>query len=244
MHSSTASFDPGRWGRPVVALLATGFLLRAVESGLAPPPVWRGEQLVALAGRGGLASALGGLRAVVAGSYWLRANLAWEQREAATMETFLGLTIAADERHLYFWLNGARMLAYDVPGWQPGNIPLAVGHQVRGEQAQRALRFLEKGLRWHGADPEMYVEMANIHLRQRGDGESAARYYRLAAEQPGAPYYAARLHAELLRELGRPQEALQWLRGILPRLPADDPAARRDVVQARIQALEQELAGH
>ncbi len=243
MHSSTASFKPWRWGLPVGAWVVAGFLLRAVESGLAPPTAWRGEQLVAMAGRGGLASVLGGLRAVVAGSYWLRANLAWEQHEAASMETFLGLTIAADERHLYFWLNGARMLAYDVPAWRSGDTPLAVGRQVRGEQAQRALQFLEKGINWHGADPAMYVEMANIHLRQLGDGASAARYYRLAAEQPGAPYYTARIHAELLRELGRPQEALKWLRGILPHLPADDPAARRAVVQARIEALEQELAG-
>lgn len=243
MHSSTVSFNPWRWGLPLAVLLAAGFLLRALEPGLAAPTVWRGEQLVAMAGRGGLASALGGLRSVVAGNYWLRASLAWEQREAATMETFIGLTIAADERHLYFWLNGARMLAYDVPTWQPGDTPMVIARQGRGEQAQRALLFLEKGLNWHGADAEIYVEMANIHLRQLGDLESAARCYRRAAEQPGAPYYAARIHAELLRELGRPQEALMWLRGIWPRLPADDPAARRDVVQARIQALEQEVAG-
>ena len=76
MHSSTASFNPWRLGLPVAALLAAGFLLRTVEEGLASPAVWRGEQLVALAGRGGLAVALGGLRAVVAGSYWLRANAA------------------------------------------------------------------------------------------------------------------------------------------------------------------------
>ena len=64
-----------------------------------------------------------------------------------------------------------------------------------------------------------------------------------AAEQPGAPYYAARIYGELLRELGRPAEALAWLRQILPALPADDPAARRDVVVQRIKLLEVEVTG-
>lgn len=238
MHSSTASFNPWRLGLPVAALLAAGFLLRTVEEGLASPAVWRGEQLVALAGRGGLASSLGGLRAVVAGSYWLRANAAWEDRDAAAMESLINLTVAADERPLYFWLNGARMLAYDVPSWQPGDAPLVIGRHINEEQARRALRFLDKGLNWHGVDAGLYVEIANIHLRQLGDLESAARYYRLASREPGAPYYTARIHAELLRALGRPQEALAWLKQILPGLPADDPAARREMVIQRIKELE------
>ena len=60
---------------------------------------------------------------------------------------------------------------------------------------------------------------------------------------PGAPYYAARIHGELLQAMGRPQEALHWLREILPGLPDNDPAARREVVLERIRALEEELAG-
>ena len=85
--------------------------------------------------------------------------------------------------------------------------------------------------------------MANIRLRALGDRAGAADFFRQAAEQPGAPYYAARIHGELLRELGRPVEALAWLRKILPALPADDPAAQREVVLERIKGLEQEVAG-
>jgi tetratricopeptide (TPR) repeat protein len=110
-----------------------------------------------------------------------------------------------------------------------------------GEGAQQALRFLEQGRRWHGADPAFFIEMGNIHLRRLGDGESAARCYRQAAEQSGAPYYAARIHGELLRELGRPAEALAWLRQVVDTLPANDPAARREVVEERIRALEREV---
>lgn len=240
MHSSTVNSRTGAWLLLGPALLAGGFLLRTVEPGA--PTALRVEQMTVLAGRGGLPAVLGGLRSAVAGGFWLRANLAWERRDAEGTAALLDLTVAADERPAYFWLNGARMLAYDVPQWLPDTAPAVVRQRVSAVQAQRALDFLDKGLRWHGPDADLYVELANIHLRRRGDLESAARCYRHAAEQPGAPYYAARLHANLLEDLGRPQEALAWLRQILPDLPADDPAARRDVVQARIRILEQELA--
>jgi tetratricopeptide (TPR) repeat protein len=226
---------------PVVALFTGGFFLRGLEQPV--PAALRGDQLTALAGQGGWPALLGGLRPAVAGGFWLRANLAWERRDAVALAALLELTVAADARPAYFWLNGARMLAYDVPAWLPAAAPAVVRQQVNEIQTQRALAYLAKGLRWHGPDAELYVEQANIHLRRRGDLESAARCYRLAAELPGAPYYAARLHADLLVELGRRHEALAWLRQVWPALPRDDPAARRDVVQARIRALEQELAG-
>jgi hypothetical protein len=228
---------------PLLALAAAGFLLRSAERPLATPGRFQAEQWMTLAGRGVMPAMSGGLRAVVAGGFWLRANLAWEQREVSATTTWLELTVAADERPLYFWLNGARMLAYDMPEWLPPGAPAVVRQRENEAQAQRALAFLGKGLRWHGPAPELYVEMANIHLRRRGDLAQAALCYRLAAEQPGAPYYAARIHAELLLAQGRPREALAWLREILPGLPADEPAARRDVVLARIRQLEQQLAG-
>lgn len=229
---------------PTVAILGLGILLRALEPLVTTSTQERGEQLVALAGQGGMPAMLGGLRSVVASGFWLRAQRAWEQRDASGMEMLIGLTVAADERPLYFWLNGARMMANDVPAWLPPTAPGSVRSRTNEEQARRALRLLERGLRWHGTDASLYVEMANIHLHRRGDLVTAARCYRQAAEQPGAPYYAGRIYAELLRELGRPQEALAWLRQLLPTLPAADPAARRDVVLGRIQALERELAGH
>jgi tetratricopeptide (TPR) repeat protein len=201
------------------------------------------EQFVASAGQGGALALLGGMRLMLASGCWLQTNLAWEKRDLAGTIKLIDLTGAADERPLYFWLNGARILANDMPEWRmTGVAPKAYRAVANEEQAQLALRFLEKGLRWHGADAAIYVEMANIHLRRRGDVEAAAHFYRLAAEQPGAPYYAARIHGELLRELHRPAEALRWLRQTLPTLPKDDPRAARDLVEARIRALEREMA--
>ena len=225
---------------PPALLLAAVWALRPLESRLLPAAT---TPSLALAGSGGTLAVLGGMRAVAAGGFWLRTNLAWERRDVVETIALLHLTVAADERPLYFWLNGARMIAYDLPQWQSAGAPAAVRQRSTAEQAAAALTFLAHGLQAHGPAAELYIEMANIRLRSLGDREGAARLFRQAAEQPGAPYYAARIHAELLRELGRPAEALAWLKKILPGLPAGDPAACRAVVLERIKGLEPAAAG-
>jgi tetratricopeptide (TPR) repeat protein len=240
MSSSIANSRLPLWTLPPALLLAAVCVLRPLESRLLPPVVLPSVELV---GRGGTLAVLGGMRSVLAGGFWLRTNLAWERRDAAETLALLHLTVAADERPLYFWLNGARMIAYDFPAWRSENAPAAVRQRNTAVQAQAAIAFLEQGLRAHGPAAELTIEMANIRLRSLGDREGAARLFRQAAVQPGAPYYAARIHAELLRELGRSAEALAWLKQILPGLPADDPAAQRAVVLERIKGLEQEAAG-
>lgn len=236
MSSAVANSERGWRLLPIVVLLAAGWLLRPWEARLAGgAPV-----------RPGAAAELlpGSWRTVAAGGCWLRANLAWERRDAAATLLLLELTVAADGRPLHPWLNGARMIAHDFPAWreEPG-LPAAVRGRIRREAAARALAWLERGLAQHPGRAEILIEMADLHLRVLGDREAAARLFRRAAEQPGAPWHAARIHAELLRELGRPAEALAWLRRIYPALPAGDPAARREVVAQRIAELERLTGG-
>ena len=241
---SAVNSRPERWGVTLMVLIVGGFPLRAIESWNGPGGRLTSPQLAAGAAQGGALLMLGGMRALPASYCWLRANLAWERRDAAATAGLIELTVRWDERPLYYWLNGARMLAYDLPEWRRDPLaPLAWHARAREEYAQKALRLLQQGVSRHGPAPALYIEMANIHLRRRHDRESAAHFYRLAAEQPGAPFYAARIHGELLRELGRPREALAWLRQQLPRLSAADPQARREVVVERIQALEWKVGG-
>lgn len=242
MSSSIASSNRFVLGLPPAILLFAVILLRPLESHLSVAPVRSMPQLALLAGSGGTVAVLGGMRAAVAGCFWLRANLAWERRDAAATTTLIHLTVASDERPLHFWLNGARMIAYDLPEWRlMPDATRAERRRAMIEQAGAALDFLRLGQQWRGASPEIMIEMANIRLRVLGDREGAARFFRRAAEMPGAPYYAGRVYAELLRSLGRPAEALEWLRRILPELPENDPAARREVVIQRIKELESSL---
>jgi tetratricopeptide (TPR) repeat protein len=231
---------------PILVAIVVAMGLRPLEASIkANSSAVRvsGEQLERLVGNGGMLGVLGGLRSVVASGFWLRANQAWEREDVAATTALIELTVAADERPLYFWLNGARMLAYDMPVWRTHRVmPAGVRRNIEVEQANRALAFLNQGLRWHGGEADLYVEMANIYLRRLDDQENAARYYRLAAEQPRAPYYAARIYGELLIALGRNEEALHWLRAVEETLPSDDPAARSQIVRARVLALEQRIS--
>ena len=58
---------------------------------------------------------------------------------------------------------------------------------------------------------------------------------------PGAPYFAGRIHAEILREMGRNREAYDWLVALHKKLPRKVPDAMADGVLARIRALERVL---
>jgi tetratricopeptide (TPR) repeat protein len=233
MSSRTARSDLRVRGGPALVLLVALVCLRPLEVRLAGPSAGLGR---------GVFGALGGMRAVVASGFWLRTNLAWERRDLAETRAGLALTVAADEAPRYYWVNGARMLAYDLAEWRlEPDAPARVRSKVAAEQAQEALAFLQDGLRVHPDDAVLLIEMANIHLRVLGDREGAARLFRQAAAQKEAPYYAARIHGELLVQLGRPAEAVAWLKRILPDLPPEDPAARRGVVEQRIKALEARL---
>jgi hypothetical protein len=83
---------------------------------------------------------------------------------------------------------------------------------IREEQAQLALAHLAEAQRFHAERSALAIEAGNLHLNQRGDVAAAAAAYREAAGRSDAPDYAARIHAELLRRLGRETEALAWLR--------------------------------
>ena len=245
MASSIVNFNLTAWGLNIALLLGAAAGLRPLEQSLAGPGPWRREQLAALAGQGTILPVVVGFRSAVASGYWLLANQAWERRELAATKAYLDLTVAADARPVYFWLNGARMLAYDQPLWRiPDAAPQAYREHIYDEQAEAALEFLAKGLRWHGDDAALFIEMANIHLQCTGDLTQAATWYRRAAREPGAPYYAARLYAELLQRMGRLEEARDWLREILPGLPVDDAAAGRTVVVERIRVLDRLLMAH
>lgn len=171
---------------------------------------------------------------------WVRLNVAWERGDEPTVRALMALTLAASPGE-YFRLNCARMVAFDLPAWRmrehPG-APESVRAHWRAQGAHEALVLLQQG---NAGSASRWIEAANIALYGLGDRARAADLYRCAAELPGAPWYAGRIHAQLLRELGRDREALEWLRAWLPRLPADDPAAQRELVAARLADLELEL---
>ncbi|MSU48222.1 MAG: hypothetical protein EXS37_03875 [Opitutus sp.] len=210
-------------------------------------PALRLDSSMAAAGQGVTLALLGGFRALVADAAWIRMYVLWEKRDLPAADTLIRLVAAIDPRPIYFWLNGARILAYDFPVWRihaaGGFDTVAAQEQERIglEQGQVALRHLDAAMVFHPANADLWIERANIQLNRLRDLSGAAESYRRAWAQPKAPYYAARMHAELLRRAGRKGEALAWLVQLHPTLPLGDEPAGTEVVLGRIRDLEREL---
>jgi hypothetical protein len=217
------------------------------QTARARQPALRLDPSVAAAGQGVTLALLGGFRALVADAAWIRMYALWEKRDLPGTETLLRMVTSIDPRPVYFWLNGARILAYDFPVWR---VELAGGYEqvsvteqqrIGRQQGELALRHLDAAMTHHPASADVWIERANIQLNRLQDVLGAAESYRRAWAQPRAPYYAARMHAELLRRAGKKPEALAWLKQLHPTLPRADEGAGAEIVLQRIRDLEQEL---
>lgn len=264
MKFNLAALRPLLTGFVVVAILAvTGALIRPIEQPAwefvrAQQPALKLDSLQGALGQGVTVGLLGGFRAIVADFFWIKTNSVWEDSDLPTTESFIKITTAVDPRPLYFWQNGARMIAYDMPNWRikaEGGydaVPPARQRKIDEEQSARGLDLLNTAFGHHPNSAALHIEIANIYNNRLKDYENAAKAYKRAAEIPNSPYFSARIYAELLRKLGRKREAYDWLVKLYPTLPkvADREKGISDfqaesamafVVLERIRELEGEL---
>ncbi len=198
-------------------------------------------------GEGFALALFGGLRSVLADFMWIQAHIHWMERDAPKAESSVRLVVTLRPQSLYYWINGARMIALDMPDWilqdyGPRHlIPEVIDRRVREAQAQMGIAFLEEGFRHHPDHPRLLIEQAKFHRIGRRDTEAAAELFGEAARQEGAPYYAGRIHAYLLEEMGRLDEAREFLIWYYGQLPADDPRAQVDTIEEWIFNLEEAL---
>lgn len=149
-----------------------------------------------------------GLGGLAADLWWLRTHESWMAQDLERTQAGLRLTVAANPRPLAFWLNGARIMAYDMPEWRIARIGRSIAsaatlRRINREQAHEALAWLERAREFHPHAPEIFVEQALIQWYRLHDATAAAQSFQWAAEQPGAPGYAMRLHDLLLRRPGQ-----------------------------------------
>jgi len=198
-------------------------------------------------GQGLSVAILGGYRSVAANLVWLSMNQDWERRDMAGTLGKIALATAIDPRPEIFWLNGARIIANDMPTWVVGieqSDLLAEtddGKAIASQFADRALAFLEGSRVYHSNNPKMYLEEAMILWRKADDLEGAAERFKQAIEAENPPYYAFRIYGELLVKLGRKREALEMLEAHYQTLPDNSIEAMKPVVADRIRRLKREL---
>ncbi|MET0263418.1 MAG: hypothetical protein ABW223_11005 [Rariglobus sp.] len=264
MKSNLAAFRPLWTALVVVLVLAiVGAVTRHFEQPAwnyvrSKQPALELESLQGALGQGVTVGLLGGFRAIVADFFWIKTNSVWEDNDLPATQTFIKLVTAIDPRPLYFWQNGSRMIGYDMPNWRIvaeggyDKVPQSRQRQIDEEQSAVAINYLREAFGHHPDSALLHIEIANVYLNRLKDNASAAESYRLASQRENAPFYAARIYAELLRRMDKKAEAYAWLKQLYPTLPKEADAAKgitqfqvesamAPVVLERIRELEGEL---
>jgi hypothetical protein len=224
MPFAFTSLRSARTGLLVVAgLLAAGIAVRPLET-----PAWkqvrdrqpalRLDSIKDALGQGVTVGLLGGFRAIVADFFWIRTNFVWEKYDLPATQTSIKLVTAIDPRPTYFWLNGSRMIAYDMPNWRIDKaggydkVPDTVKRRFDQEQSEVAIRYLNEAFGFHPEDPLIRLEIANIYLNRLKDTERAAVHYAQAAEHRhvgpalrGDPDEGQRQRGEARHQQGLPE---------------------------------------
>lgn len=235
----------------LLVLLLLGLLTRPVES-----PAWRVvkagqpemnlEAIEGALGQGLVVGVLGGFRAIIADFLWIRTNTIWQRRDRVKLDAMIRLVTTLDPRPDFFWINGSRMIAYDVPNWrirEEGGysaVPEVRQNAINREQAEQAFDLLDEALEFHPDTAKLYLEKGQIYLIRLDDYVNAAKWFLKASQQDDAPYYAARIYAELLRRQDKDKEAYAYLKDLHHELP-NVPFAQKGIVLERIRELENEL---
>jgi tetratricopeptide (TPR) repeat protein len=235
----------------LLALLLLGLLTRPVEA-----PAWQVvkegqpemnlEAIEGSLGQGLVIGVLGGFRAILADFLWIRTNTVWERKDRPKLDAMIRLVTTLDPRPDFFWLNGSRMIAYDVPNWRiraEGGydaVPKSRQDAIDREQAEQAFELIESALEFHPDKARLYLEKGQIYLNRLKDDAKAAEWFLKGSEKPDAPYFASRIYAELLRRQGKYEEAYSYLKDLYRDLP-DDPFAQKNVILERIREVENTL---
>lgn len=235
-------------GAAVIILISVSLLTRPLEQSLwndiyRDVPGLKLEEMDQALGEGVVLGVFGGLRSLVADFAWLQLNQKWEARDWVSLRVFIRLVTSLDPKPEFFWINSARMLAYDVPHWriakaggvsvlQPGK-----QEQIVVEQVDEAVALLLRALVYHPRSANLKLEIGQVYLNRLKDFERAAPWFKAAIDDPNAPYYAARIYADILRSMGQDREAYLFLQQIYLKLP-NDPQAQAEVVLERIRELE------
>jgi len=229
-------------------LLITGIAAKPLEKQLhavtsETRPRLQIEDLEQGAGQGLIFAVLGGFRTLMADILWLKTMIVWESENLEKTHSLIQFTTTVDPQPKFFWINGARIIANDMPHWMAaqGNTP----EQTKRNTvvlAHSAIALLEKAKPHHQDKPDILMEIGNIHLNRLRDARSAAEMYRKAYDEyESTPYYVARLYGQLLRRMGRNKEAYKFLTELHPTLPDGVIYAQKNTVLQRIRQLEKTL---
>ena len=196
-------------------------------------------------GQGITLAALGGYRNVAANFVWISMYGEWQYRRKSSVLEKMELALTLNPDSLYFWIDGARMIANDMPVWRLGDEQMerlfdegdGEGVAIREEYARQALRFLDQAPDSLDERYEIHLERGSIYWRRLNDLKGAIETFEDALETPDPPFFLSRVYAELLYRDGRIADACQYLKRHYESLPDGEVSALKPLVAARIAEL-------
>ena len=139
----------------LLALLVTGMIIAPLQEKLVAQTAENGgntslEGLEQGAGQGIVLAVLGGFRTLMADILWLQTMQAWEKEDLNKTLSLIQFTTTVDPEPKFFWLNGARIIANDMPHWDAsqGRTPEET-HQKMHALTQAAISFLQNAQLQH-----------------------------------------------------------------------------------------------
>ncbi|WP_269524931.1 tetratricopeptide repeat protein [Coraliomargarita parva] len=233
-------------------LLLLGLLTRPIEGPAwdyvkSSQPAMQLDAVEDAMGEGLIVGVFGGFRTVIADFLWIQLNLVWEKNDRVKLDAMARLVTSLDPRPDFFWINGSRMIAYDVPHWRISEeggydeVSDARQYAINEEQAEQAFRYLRQAMEYHPGNYKFPLEMGQIYLNRLKDEAKAGEWFLKTSQMEGAPFFVERIYAELLRRQGKNDEAYAYLKDLFRRLPDDNPYAQKGIVLERIRELEEDL---
>jgi len=238
------------WFLVGVLILGAGTMAESSWRRIRPsiPEIGR-KELEPTLGQGVLLGVLGGLRTVVADIAWIRSYVFWERRDRPGCETLMRTACALDPHARYFWENAGLRIGLDMAHWEIrrrggyAKVPAETQERLFRQYARRGLDVLEEGMSYARNRTSLLLAAGFLAEGKLKDTRLAADYYRLAAEAPDAPWYAARICVDFDWGAGRKVEAYRWYRNYWEtRMRSNGDGFPEDLNKLRIMETELNLA--
>ncbi len=205
------------------------------------------ESLASLSGglgQGITLAALGGYRNVAANFVWISMYGDWRYQLKSDVLEKMNLAVSLNPDSLYFWIDGSRIIANDMPVWHVGVDHMGSlfetedGIAIRKDYGEKALAYLNQAPPRIARQIPFLVEKAAICWQRLEDLDRALVYFEEAVSQESVPNYVCRVYAEILIKNGQFEAAYEYLKTHYASLPDNDPSAMKPFVAERIRELE------
>ena len=215
-------------------------------------PAFQAASLEGIVGQGVLLGIFGGFRSIMADFAWLRSYIHWGRHDRVACETLMRTAAALDPGNSIFWTGAIDRIGYDMPRWEidarghGGLLPVdkAVQAQITLEYVERTLTLATQGAKLHPQyASDFWMRSGHLCRLKLHDYERAATFFKLAAEGEPPLWFAGLSYANVLCELGREEEARQWLRAQIKKRRdsnVPDPQDIIGVLEERLGELEKQ----